>query len=65
MGGNFSDNRGNAMFGAEYFKRGDARQDERDFYTKGWADPSVSGTEFFMSDTYWSPTPGNLPTRPR
>ena len=34
MGGNFSDNRGNAMFGVEYFKRGDARQDERDFYTK-------------------------------
>ncbi len=57
MGGNFSDNRGNAMFGVEYFKRGDARQDERDFFTKGWADPSVNGTEFFMSDTYWTPTP--------
>ncbi len=25
------------MFGVEYFKRGAARRDERDFYTKGWS----------------------------
>lgn len=61
MGGNFSDNRGNAMFGVEYFKRGDAATRERDFFTKGWSDPTVTGTEFFFSDTYWTPTPGNLP----
>ncbi len=56
MGGNFSDNRGNAMFGVEYFKRGAARQDERDFYTKGWADPSVAGTEAFLPITAYAPS---------
>jgi outer membrane receptor protein involved in Fe transport len=62
MGGNFSDNRGNAMFGVEYFKRGAARQDERDFYTRGWADPSVAGTEFFFPATSY--VPGfNLPSQ--
>jgi outer membrane receptor protein involved in Fe transport len=55
MGGNFSDNRGNAMFGLEYYKRGDASFAERDFYTKGWADPNVPGTEAFWSDAYYSP----------
>ncbi len=66
MGGNFSDNRGNAMFGVEYFKRGAARQDERDFYTKGWADPTVAGTEAFWSGSGYAPTFANQPTsRPR
>jgi outer membrane receptor protein involved in Fe transport len=55
MGGNFSDNRGNAMFGVEYYKRGAARADERDFYTKGWADPSVPGTEAFYAATSYVP----------
>lgn len=55
MGGNFSDNRGNAMFGVEYFKRGAARADEREFYTRGWSDPSTGGTEAFFSDTYFQP----------
>ena len=56
MGGNFSDNRGNAMFGVEYFKRGSAKTGERDFFTKGWADPSTAGTEAFWSDTYFQPS---------
>lgn len=56
MGGNFSDNRGNAMFGVEYYKRGASLTRERDFYTKGWADPSTAGTEAFFSDTYFSPS---------
>jgi outer membrane receptor protein involved in Fe transport len=62
MGGNFSDNRGNAMFGVEYFKRGAARQDERDFFTKGWADPSVAGTEAFLPGTSYAPG-GNTPSQ--
>jgi iron complex outermembrane receptor protein len=62
MGGNFSDNRGNAMFGIEYYKRGAARQDERDFYTKGWADPTVAGTEAFYAASGYVPT-GNLPSQ--
>lgn len=62
MGGNFSDNRGNAMFGVEYYKRGAARQDERDFYTKGWADPTVAGTEAFFGGTSYAPG-FNLPSQ--
>jgi iron complex outermembrane recepter protein len=60
MGGNFSDNRGNAMFGLEYYKRGSAEQGERDFFTKGWADPTVAGTEAFWSGAYYAPG-GNNP----
>ena len=56
MGGNFSDNRGNAMFGVEYFKRGASATRDRDFFTKGWADPSTGGTESFWSDTYFQPS---------
>jgi iron complex outermembrane recepter protein len=63
MGGNFSDNRGNAMFGVEYFKRGAARQDERDFFTKGWADPTVGGTEAFWSAGGYTPVFNNAPTQ--
>ena len=63
MGGNFADNRGNAMFGVEYFKRGAARQDERDFYTKGWADPSVAGTEAFWAGGGYTPTFANAPSQ--
>jgi len=62
MGGNFADNRGNAMFGLEYFKRGAAKQSERDFYTRGWADPTVPGTEAWFSDTYYQPN-GVLPSQ--
>ena len=63
MGGNFSDNRGNAMFGVEYYKGGAARQDERDFYTKGWADPSVAGTEAFYTATDYVPGFFNPPNQ--
>jgi outer membrane receptor protein involved in Fe transport len=63
MGGNFSDNRGNAMFGVEYFKRTSAKTSERDFFTKGWADPSVGGTEFFFSDSYFTSDFFNLPNQ--
>jgi iron complex outermembrane receptor protein len=62
MGGNFSDNRGNAMFGLEYLKRGDAKFEERDFYTDGWADPSVQGTEAFWSASGYVPA-GNNPSQ--
>ena len=64
MGGNFSDNRGNAMFGVEYYKRGSAAQDQRDFFTKGWADPSVAGTEAFYTATSYVPNAFfNTPTQ--
>ena len=62
VGGNFSDGKGNVMFGVEHTKRGDASQLDRDFYVNRLRDPTVAGTEFFWSDASFSPGATNLPT---
>jgi iron complex outermembrane recepter protein len=42
-GTKISDGRGNIVFAAEYYDREAAFQKNRDFFTDGWADPSVPG----------------------
>lgn len=55
LGGNFGDDRGNAMFGIEYTKRGDALQIERGFYRDQLLDPYAPGTQFFTGHTQYAP----------
>ena len=43
MGSKFADGRGNVVFAAEYYNREAAYEKNRDFYKKGWADPTVGG----------------------
>jgi outer membrane receptor protein involved in Fe transport len=43
MGTKFADNRGNIVFGAEYYDRKAAYEKNRDFFTDSWSDPSVGG----------------------
>ena len=43
MGTKFADGRGNVVFAAEYYNREASYEKNRDFYKKGWADPTVGG----------------------
>jgi iron complex outermembrane recepter protein len=64
IGGNFGEgDRGNVMIGAEYTKRGDAFLVDREFYRNRYMDPTVSGTDFWWTETSYSPVPGNQPTQ--
>ncbi len=45
-GTTFDDNRGSVMLGIEHYNRDAAYQRNRDFYTNGWKDPTVAGTNF-------------------
>jgi outer membrane receptor protein involved in Fe transport len=54
MGANFDDGRGNVMFGGEYSDRQKVMVGDRDFYLKGWLDPTVPGDELFFLNTYIS-----------
>lgn len=63
MGTNFSDGRGNVMFGVEHFNRDEARQIDRDFYRELAANPTVNGSEFWWSASAYVPTFGNLPNQ--
>ena len=47
MGSNIADDRGNIMMAFSYNERNDALQKDRDWYRKIWADPSITGTQFF------------------
>ncbi len=58
LGTNFADDKGNVMLGLEHFTRAASYQKNRDFYTKGWADPSVGTNEFFDTGAFYSPTFG-------
>jgi iron complex outermembrane recepter protein len=51
MGTNFSEGKGNLVFGVEYYNRNVAYQRNRDFYTRSWSDPNapqVNGNAFFV-----------------
>ena len=75
-GANFSGGEGNVLVGFEYSTRGEVMQADRDFYRDWHANPYVTGTEFFWTDTSYvaenlpgaKPPPGatsswtNLPT---
>jgi iron complex outermembrane recepter protein len=55
IGANFADGRGNAMFNVQFSKRGAALQRDREFFKKGWSDPTVDGTEFWFSNSQFAP----------
>jgi outer membrane receptor protein involved in Fe transport len=42
IGGNFADNKGNALFGASYTSRSDVKQKDREFYRAAWYDPTTN-----------------------
>lgn len=50
IGGNFDDDRGNAMVGVVWSQRGEAYQRDRDFFTRGWQDPGTTGGGVTQSD---------------
>lgn len=43
VGTNVAEGRGNITIGMEFYKRKEALNKNRDFYTDGWADPSTAG----------------------
>ncbi len=53
FGANFEGGRGNVMLGLEFADRKVATRAGREFYEKGWVDPTVNGTQFFQSNTYY------------
>ena len=53
FGANFDGGRGNVMVGAEYADREVATRSGRAFFERGWADPTVNGTQFFQTNTYF------------
>jgi outer membrane receptor protein involved in Fe transport len=65
IGTNFSDGRGNMMFGFDYSDRDVMYQHERDFYREGWADPWARGTTtgFFDPPGIQGETPLNRPSQ--
>lgn len=56
MGTNLSNGRGNVMLGLEHASREAAYSMDRDFFRRGWADPtSTYGRASRLSDVYWNP----------
>ncbi len=53
---------GNVMFGLEHYTRAPSYQRNRDFYTKGWADPTTGNNEFFATGSAYVPL-GNNPSQ--
>lgn len=47
LGGNFGDDKGNALIAFSYGKRDPVLQADRPFYTRAWTDPGVAGGDFF------------------
>jgi iron complex outermembrane receptor protein len=48
MGVNSADGGANVMFGAEWYKRDEVLQRDRDFYTEGWFDPQSDAGGFIQ-----------------
>jgi outer membrane receptor protein involved in Fe transport len=57
FGANFDDGRGNVMIGVEHASREEAFQRDREFFRRGFADPTVNGDG--ITQTYYSPSPFN------
>lgn len=47
LGGNFADNRGNALVGLSYSSRGAVNQSNRPFFSAAYTDPNSAGGDFF------------------
>src|SRR5690606_4434714 len=54
---------GNVMLGVERADRAEARQNGREFFDKRDTDPTMPGTNTFLTNTYFTTTAGNLPSR--
>lgn len=52
-GANFNQGQGNVLLGFEYSRRGEVLRADRDFYQRGWADPTVGGTTTRLSEAQW------------
>jgi iron complex outermembrane recepter protein len=61
MGGNFAENRGNAMFSLGYANREAAWQMNRDFFVEGFNDPGTPANYPRIDYPYYTPTATNLP----
>jgi iron complex outermembrane receptor protein len=61
VGGNFGDDRGNAMFALGYANREAAWQMNRDFYVDGFNDPGTPANYPRIDYPYYTPDPTNLP----
>ena len=48
VGTNFADDKGNVMLGVEHFTRGATYFRNRDFYNRGYNDPTTGSNAFFM-----------------
>jgi len=57
MGTNFADDKGNVTVAVERFVSDASLQKDHSFITKGWKDPTTSGTGFFAFGTADNPSP--------
>ncbi|MEJ0037706.1 MAG: TonB-dependent receptor [Gammaproteobacteria bacterium] len=62
MGGNFADNKGNAVFAVSYSDRGEVRNSDIDFLQKGFAVGAIPSSSSFLSNGYYNPIT-NQPTQ--
>ena len=53
FGANFADDKGNVTFGLEHFTRSPSWQKNREFYRKGFADPTTGTNEFFNTGAFF------------
>ena len=60
FGTNFADDKGNVTFGLEHYTRAASYQKNREFYKRGWADPTTGTNEFFNTGSYFF-GPGDPP----
>jgi outer membrane receptor protein involved in Fe transport len=56
FGTNFADDRGNVTVALEHYTREASLQRNRDFYLKGFADPTTPSNEFFFTGNNYNPS---------
>jgi outer membrane receptor protein involved in Fe transport len=63
FGANFADDKGNVTFALEHYTRAPSYQRNRDFYRRGFADPTVANNEFFFTGNSYAPFPFDSPSQ--
>ena len=64
FGSNFADDKGNVTFGVERYTRSPSWQHNREFYQRGFSDPTVGNNEFFFTGAaYAVESPANAPSQ--
>jgi outer membrane receptor protein involved in Fe transport len=61
LGGNFADDRGNAVFAINWSDRGTIRQSDREFYRRSWATAYPASPVTIIQGTYNPTVGGNAP----